>query len=1017
MGPIYAERGVQVPYPPPGALWGTGYASYLASPFHTPMATVLFGAARGTQRPLSFLSVLLLLPATALLGQTTITIGTGTVQNDQFSYPAPYGNAQNGARHQMLVLASELQAAGMTAGDISSVSFNVASPAFVELTSFTVSIGTTTQSQMTPAWVQGLTPVWGPQPYTDQAGWNEHVFDTPFSWDGVSNIVVQTCFANTQATFNAVFYQTTTAFNSITVRNTPNPNVCVANTGTLIPMTLRPNMRFAWTPLAAPPIAAFTTSTLFTCDGTVRFTDASQHIPSSWAWDFGDGGTDTIADPVHTYATDGSYTPTLIVANDYGADTITGPAIEVNGSGPRPVAACAAISDGTVHGLGILSATINTSTVTSPDAATEGYADRSCHLDTVLTGTYLHLGLTTGTAAPQFARVWVDWDNSGDFIASELVLTADNVYGATDSVLVPSSAVMDTPLRVRFMVDYPFAPSGPCAHALYGQAEDYGLVVRANTEAPEAHFSATPTHTCDGLVQFTDASLNGPSSWEWDFGDASGPNNEASPQHAYAASGTYTVTLIVTNANGADTLTLADLVQVDLDNQLVPAACIPETQSYCCGYGITSVQFAGINSTSPDGVEGYVDRSCDNVAAVEEGHSYPIAIGTGGDLQHDVHVWLDLNNDGSFGPGEEIWSALNTLDPTGNVIIPSGSVYGQPLRLRITADVVGEVNTACDAPLYGQTEDMSAILSPNPDPPVAQFTAAPTNTCNGIVQFTDGSLNAPTSWSWDFGDSQTSSTMSPLHTYSDPGVYTVSLTVTNANGSDTQTFTDLIHFTDPVYCDTLLMPDFQDASSNACQGVLADNGGPNGPYLPGPGAAFTIAPTDAEVVVLTFSDFEWGNNPNRTLAIYDGPDVGSPLIGAFTGNGLAQLPNNGIIISSGGSITLRQEANGGGPPPNAAGFLLTWDCSYTGIAAHAPDPVAAVYPQPATDRVYLRLTAAAGEGWRVVVHDLVGAEVAAKALRAGDQEQWIDVNEWAPGGYVLSLLTPQGRWNRMIVVR
>jgi hypothetical protein len=54
-------------------------------------------------------------------------IGTGTISNSNTNYPAPYGNWYWGARHQMLILASELQAAGLNAGPISSLSFQVAS--------------------------------------------------------------------------------------------------------------------------------------------------------------------------------------------------------------------------------------------------------------------------------------------------------------------------------------------------------------------------------------------------------------------------------------------------------------------------------------------------------------------------------------------------------------------------------------------------------------------------------------------------------------------------------------------------------------------------------------------------------------------------------------------------------------------------------------------------------------------------------------------------------------------------
>jgi hypothetical protein len=54
------------------------------------------------------------------------TIGVGTQQNSPTDYPAPYGNWYWGARHQFLILASELSAAGMTAGMINSLSFEVA---------------------------------------------------------------------------------------------------------------------------------------------------------------------------------------------------------------------------------------------------------------------------------------------------------------------------------------------------------------------------------------------------------------------------------------------------------------------------------------------------------------------------------------------------------------------------------------------------------------------------------------------------------------------------------------------------------------------------------------------------------------------------------------------------------------------------------------------------------------------------------------------------------------------------
>lgn len=78
-------------------------------------------------------------------------------------------------------------------------------------------------------------------------------------------------------------------------------------------------------------------------------------------------------------------------------------------------------------------------------------------------------------------------------------------------------------------------------------------------------------------------------------------------------------------------------------------------------------------------------------------------------------------------------------------------------------------------------------------PPVADFSAASTTICEGSsIDFTDFSTNIPTSWFWDFGDLGTSTLQSPSHIYTTAGTYTVVLTVTNAEGTNTSTLVDYI---------------------------------------------------------------------------------------------------------------------------------------------------------------------------------------------------------------------------------
>ncbi|WP_135644176.1 PKD domain-containing protein, partial [Methanococcoides vulcani] len=67
------------------------------------------------------------------------------------------------------------------------------------------------------------------------------------------------------------------------------------------------------------------------------------------------------------------------------------------------------------------------------------------------------------------------------------------------------------------------------------------------------------------------------------------------------------------------------------------------------------------------------------------------------------------------------------------------------------------------------------------------------------VSFTDLSSSAST-WSWDIDDNGTVdySSQNIVHTYTIPGLYTVNLTVSNGNGTDTQIKTNYITVIEPV---------------------------------------------------------------------------------------------------------------------------------------------------------------------------------------------------------------------------
>lgn len=186
-------------------------------------------------------------------------IGTGTIQNTSTSYPAPYGQFYWGSRHQMLILASELTAAGMTAGYINALSFDIVNTnAAANLDNFEIKIGATAATAITTFQAPTFTSVFYSPSYAPVTGINTHTFSTPFYWDGMSNIIVETCHNNAAYTTNCSMNQSATAFNSTVYYRADAAGVCGNAAVTGFNMQ-RPNMQlwrsaawdYSWTPIAS----------------------------------------------------------------------------------------------------------------------------------------------------------------------------------------------------------------------------------------------------------------------------------------------------------------------------------------------------------------------------------------------------------------------------------------------------------------------------------------------------------------------------------------------------------------------------------------------------------------------------------------------------------------------------------------------------------------------------------------------------------------------------------------------
>jgi hypothetical protein len=185
-------------------------------------------------------------------------LGTGTTFNGEWNYPSAYAGESPGVKQQYLIRAEELINSGITAGNLTSIAFNVAlirsgNP----LQNFTISLKHTTLTEFN--WDQqwdltGFNLVFGPVDYSATLGWNVHPFDNIFVWDGVSNIIVDICFNNYDMSYqNEGTYMTTTAFNSSRQYSGWQNELVCTDPEWMNVWSERPNMAFGVTPGGIQP--------------------------------------------------------------------------------------------------------------------------------------------------------------------------------------------------------------------------------------------------------------------------------------------------------------------------------------------------------------------------------------------------------------------------------------------------------------------------------------------------------------------------------------------------------------------------------------------------------------------------------------------------------------------------------------------------------------------------------------------------------------------------------------------
>lgn len=208
-------------------------------------------------------------------GSSTVgTATTATIQNGLD--PTAFNNRYEHYWAQMVFTQAELNAAGVQAGNINSIKFNITTIGSApNVTDFRVSMGSTNLSTLTGFVTTGINEVFSAATYTQTLGVNTITFTTPYVWDGTSNVIVDLRNTGIDSANNASTLFTATTDNktisAITSTTFPSSNAFVASnpTGTL--SLKRLNTTFDWSNSSPTTITWSPTTNLFT--------DAAATIP------------------------------------------------------------------------------------------------------------------------------------------------------------------------------------------------------------------------------------------------------------------------------------------------------------------------------------------------------------------------------------------------------------------------------------------------------------------------------------------------------------------------------------------------------------------------------------------------------------------------------------------------------------------------------------------------------------------------------------------------------------------
>lgn len=317
------------------------------------------------------------------------------------------------------------------------------------------------------------------------------------------------------------------------------------------------------------------------------------------------------------------------------------------------------------------------------------------------------------------------------------------------------------------------------ASDLYGACSDevaavgdgfYAIGVADSPYIDEVHagFAALYTEACAPPfeVDFTNQSYNG-DNFLWNFGDGT-TSTQINPTHTYADFGSYEVSIEVDgSACGSAIETKTDYIVVD---ESIPCLTLVPTSGnqvleVCSGLLYDA---GGPLGNYSDNADGSITIYAPGASAIELSVlEFDVEAGTSSSCNFDYIAFYEGTNTSAL-----LINSTEYCNTTGNP--ETITSVGEYVTIRFVSDA--------GLNMSGFKIQYDCVSTENP--PTTYFLASKELTCHGLIDFEDESLNFPSSWLWSFGDGSTSDEENPSHQYFANGTYTVSLSSTNANGTN-----------------------------------------------------------------------------------------------------------------------------------------------------------------------------------------------------------------------------------------